>query len=65
MLHLAVGIKYKNTVEHVFDKTRDLWEKYNVTDPDAGAAAEYETPAMMGWTAGIYLWCKEYLKNNK
>lgn len=62
---VRIAEKYKNTVEHVFDKTRDLWEKYNVTDPDAGAAAEYETPAMMGWTAGIYLWCKEYLKNNK
>lgn len=62
---LRIAQKYKNTVELVFEETGDLWEKYNVVNPSEGAAAEYETPAMMGWTAGIYLWCKDYINKNE
>lgn len=56
-----IAKKYINLVQTVFAKTGDLWEKYNVVEPMKEAASEYGTPSMLGWTAGVYLWCKEYL----
>lgn len=47
--------KYCDTVEENFFKTGNLWEKYNVVSGERGDSCEYETPPMLGWTAGVYL----------
>lgn len=56
-----VAKKYCDTVEKCFDETGLLWEKYDATDGTVSVTREYETPAMMGWTAGIYLVLNELL----
>ena len=35
----------------------NLWEKYNVVTGEVSTAKKYDTPAMMGWSAGVYLDC--------
>lgn len=54
---LRIAKKYVALAEDVFQKTGQLWEKYNVVTGDVSTAKEYETPAMMGWSAGVYLDC--------
>ena len=45
----------------MFDETGNLWEKYNVVEGNINVSNEYKMPAMMGWSAGIYLAASEYL----
>ncbi len=52
---LRIAEKYKALVERVFEETGNLWEKYNVTTGEVSVNKEYRTPAMMGWTAGVYI----------
>ena len=54
-LHIAK--KYTSLAEGVYKKTGQLWEKYDVVTGEVSTAKEYETPAMMGWSAGVYLDC--------
>lgn len=54
--------KYVSLVDHVFEQTGNLWEKYNVVEGSINVTNEYEMPAMLGWSAGVYLYCKELLK---
>ena len=58
-----IAKKYTALVERVFDLTGNLWEKYNIVNGSTEVAAEYEMPAMMGWTAGAYLFAKKYAEN--
>lgn len=51
-----IASKYVETVDKVFEKTGSLWEKYDSAQGDVAYSREYETPKMMGWTAGIYLY---------
>lgn len=51
---LRIAEKYVNLVERCFEQTGHLWEKYNVVEGNANAASEYGTPAMLGWTWGVY-----------
>lgn len=51
-----IAKKYAEVVELNFDKTGNLWEKYNVVDGTVSDSKEYETPTMMGWSAGVYLY---------
>ena len=53
--------KYISTVEKVFEETGELWEKYDAQNGVVSITPEYETPDMMGWTAGIY----EYFCNER
>ncbi len=55
--------KYCTTAEKVFSETGKLWEKYDVVHCGVGEGVEYETPPMMGWTAGVYLHFKSLLNN--
>lgn len=55
---LRIAQKYTQLVERVFRETGHLWEKYNVVSGTVSTAKEYETPAMMGWSAGVYLDCR-------
>ena len=52
---LRIAEKYKCLVEKVFEATENLWEKYNVTTGEVSDNKEYKNPAMMGWTAGVYV----------
>lgn len=52
---LRIAEKYKSLVERVFEATGNLWEKYDVTTGEVSNNKEYKTPAMMGWTAGVYV----------
>lgn len=49
---------YRQVVERNFEKTHHLWEKYDTLTGEVSYSFEYETPTMLGWTAGIYefLW---------
>lgn len=57
-----LAAKYCTTLETAFAKTGELWEKYDMTTGEVSVCKEYKTPTMLGWTAGVYLWCKELLK---
>lgn len=52
-----ISEKYTGVVEAVFANTGKLWEKYDAKNGNVSVTQEYTTPAMMGWTAGVY----EYL----
>ena len=49
-----VAAKFLSLIEKCFRDTEHLWEKYDVAEGSANALAEYETPAMLGWTYGAY-----------
>ena len=49
-----IATKFLRLIEKTFAKTGHLWEKYNVVKGSGEALAEYETPAMLGWTYGTY-----------
>lgn len=57
-----IANKYCSLVERVFEKTGNLWEKYNVVEGNINVTNEYDMPAMMGWTAGVYLYLKNFLE---
>lgn len=56
-----IAEKYVNVVVRNFETTGDLWEKYNVVDGSIRVNNEYEMPAMMGWTAGVFVFCVHFL----
>jgi alpha,alpha-trehalase len=51
---------YTTHLETNFAKTGNLWEKYNGYTGDV-VNAEYHSPVMLGWTAGVYLALKSTL----
>ncbi|MGF1484129.1 MAG: trehalase family glycosidase [Opitutales bacterium] len=55
--------KYIRTTDQLFEKTGQLWEK---TDAETGevAGGEYEAAPMIGWSAGVYIGCKQLLEVN-
>lgn len=61
--HIAkvIAEKYCALVERAFEKTGDVWEKYDI-ETGKPAAREGVEHRMMGWSAGIYLWCKSFLR---
>lgn len=58
---LRIAEKYVETVVRNFETTNNLWEKYNVVTGKVSVTNEYDTPPMMGWSAGIYLYCLDLL----
>lgn len=54
-----IAKKYMNTVERCFEQTGALWEKYDAKNGIVSVTKEYETPEMMGWTAGVYRFLQE------
>ncbi len=56
-----IAQKYVSLVEKCFEETGHLWEKYNVLVGSSNAVSEYGTPAMIGWSAGVYLSLKAKL----
>ena len=59
---LRIARNYTAMVEKVFDETGNLWEKYNMIEGNTNVVNEYEMPAMMGWSAGVYLAAKKYIE---
>ena len=57
--------KYLSTVDKNFVETGRLWEKYDAVSGGIGQSAEYDTPEMMGWTAGVYVYFDEELNGGK
>lgn len=56
-----IAVRYTTLIEKGFEDTGNLWEKY---DGNTGVVAnqDYKAPAMMGWTAGVYIYFKHYLE---
>lgn len=64
-----VAGKYVKLVDENYEKTGNLWEKYNVVTGGTDVKAEKtnsggDMPAMMGWTAGAYIECKKIVDEN-
>jgi alpha,alpha-trehalase len=51
---------YVDVCNRLFEETGQLWEKIDV-ETGAVAGGEYDAQPMLGWSAGIYLACAEYL----
>lgn len=45
-----------------FEKTGVIWEKYDGRDGKVAVTDEYETPEMLGWSAGVYRYFVEEMK---
>ena len=56
-----IALKYFRAMINTYEKTNNLWEKYNVTDGTLNAVNEYKMPDMMGWTAGVFNYFDEWL----
>ena len=55
--------KYIDLIERNFEKTGNLWEKYDgITGQTVNA--EYDAPKMLGWTSGVYIYFSKLLKSN-
>lgn len=57
-----IAKKYIATVDTCFEQTGSLWEKYDAKKGIVSVTNEYETPEMMGWTAGVYRFLEEEIK---
>lgn len=57
--------KYIELVDKNFEITGNIWEKYNVVDGSTKVTNEYDMPAMLGWTSGVYLFCMNILDGQK
>ena len=54
-----ISNKFRRTAEECFVATGQFWEKYDAVTGLPGGGVEYDTPPMLGWTAGVYLWLNE------
>ena len=61
---LRIAKKYLAVVDMNFEKTQNIWEKYNTITGEISATKEYDSPKMMGWSAGVYLFCHDLLNHN-
>ena len=61
-----IAKKYNKVVAYNFQKTGKIWEKYDaITGEVAQTLQEYGTPEMLGWSAAVYRYFEEELKNSK
>lgn len=51
-----ISTKYITLVCRNFEKTNNLWEKYNIEDGSVNTNNEYKMPAFLGWTAGVFIY---------
>jgi alpha,alpha-trehalase len=56
-----IAEKYVRTVIANYEKTGDLWEKYNANTGTTDVVDEYQMPRMVGWTAGVFVYAADYL----
>ena len=57
--------KYVATVARNFVASGNLWEKYNAVTGGVDVAEEYESPPLMGWTAGTFLYACDVLEEGE
>ena len=60
-----IAKKYTDVTEKMFKETGILWEKYNVLTGDQNTTADYKSREMMGWSAGVYLYAKDFLEDGE
>ena len=60
-----IAKKYVGLVDKNFEATGNIWEKYNVVEGSINVTNEYNMPPMLGWTSGVYLFCKHMLDGIK
>ena len=60
-----IAEKYVRATNLLFEKTGQLWEKYNAETGEIDTRSEYGTPAMLGWSAGVYAEFFCYLKRQE
>ena len=58
----TIAQKYMMLLETNFEKTGNIWEKYDSVTGEV-VNAEYHAPPMMGWTAGVYLYFHHQYQN--
>lgn len=59
---MRLAKKYVDLVENNYRILGEIFEKYDVSDGVAKMSRENKKiHPMMGWSAGVYLWCKEKL----
>lgn len=63
----SLAQKYISLIDNNFEKTGDIWEKYNVEKGNIEVVQEgvNSMPAMLGWTAGVYIYAKNLLETLK
>lgn len=57
-----IAKKYMLNVNVNFEKAGVIWEKYDGKTGGVGVSNEYETPEMLGWSAGVYRFFVEDMK---
>ena len=59
---LRIATKYCDLVERNYEKTGNIWEKYNTVTGEVASTKENGLAAtMMGWSAGVYLYAKKLI----
>ncbi|MDW7680218.1 MAG: trehalase family glycosidase [bacterium] len=56
-----IAEKYLSVVTENYKTTGKLWEKYNVVEGSIRVKNEYEIVSMLGWTAGVFVYCYQLL----
>ncbi len=59
-----IAEKYVHTVIINYNKTGNLWEKYNAVNGGTDVANEYKMPTMLGFTAGTFVFSADYLRDH-
>ncbi len=57
-----LAYKWVTATGRLYGQSKKLWEKMTCTGGVVPNVSEYDTPSMMGWTAGVYVCLDEYLK---
>ena len=57
-----IAEKYLRAVIANYEKTGDLWEKYNVVTGTTDVVDEYKMPRMVGWTAGVFVFAAQRME---
>lgn len=61
---VSIAGKYLRTVAASWRRTGKIWEKYDVVEGVHADGSEYDTPEMLGWSAGTFVTLYEFLKQN-
>lgn len=57
-----VGMKYLTACANSYTIAGHLWETYSAIEDGIATKKEYPNKEMLGWTAGIYQWIYNYIK---
>ena len=60
-----IAEKYVSMVIKNFKETGKIWEKYNVVHGSIEVNNEYDMPAMLGWSASVFVYCYELLQDKR